>query len=444
MPNDMPSTVPSSLPSMNPSAVPSSVPTLSFPSSNPTLHSSFDPTLVPSKAPSNNPSSGPSLIPSSESDELPDIVQVTMSSVLKIDNVTLPEDPEDRHVLAQVLEQTISNMLNGEENTDVIVRAINDIAINVSAPAKAVPALRDSNDLKVDFDIVKEVECEDTCDDVIESVGSIANQTTVSFAQSLENGAFLDSLVSNAANSNVSSFDNATVSAEDFSSDEPVVEVVTPAPTSTEPSLTPSAEGELGQCDHEHHMILILKTDGYAFETSWNLAKDDGTDNFVDIDGGSGYKPLKEYILHRCLSEGCYIFTIYDSYGDGLCCEYGEGSYELLLDDISLTVGASFEDFEATAFCAIPSSSPTTEPSVAPSGLSSLPPSPMPSLEPTWLSSQPSVDSGSTTPSNSMQPSIQAGETPDEKMLILFLRMLVAFIDNFLSLVSKNVGKLFE
>ena len=30
-----------------------------------------------------------------------------------------------------------------------------------------------------------------------------------------------------------------------------------------------------------------------------------------------------------CLEDGCYFFAIYDDYGDGICCDWGEGSYSL-------------------------------------------------------------------------------------------------------------------
>ena len=31
-----------------------------------------------------------------------------------------------------------------------------------------------------------------------------------------------------------------------------------------------------------------------------------------------------------CLEDGCYFFAIFDEYGDGICCDYGDGSYDLL------------------------------------------------------------------------------------------------------------------
>jgi hypothetical protein len=50
------------------------------------------------------------------------------------------------------------------------------------------------------------------------------------------------------------------------------------------------------------------------------------------------------------LSEGCYTFTIYDAYGDGICCEYGEGSYSVSLDGEVVVSGGEFGVDESTTF----------------------------------------------------------------------------------------------
>jgi hypothetical protein len=53
-----------------------------------------------------------------------------------------------------------------------------------------------------------------------------------------------------------------------------------------------------------------------------------------------------------CLESGCYIFEIEDSYGDGICCSNGNGSYTILdpEGDVILT-GGDFEDNDVTQFC---------------------------------------------------------------------------------------------
>jgi len=53
-----------------------------------------------------------------------------------------------------------------------------------------------------------------------------------------------------------------------------------------------------------------------------------------------------------CLAPGCYNFVIFDDYGDGLCCAYGNGSYSVSdATGTSLAAGGSFTNSETTNFC---------------------------------------------------------------------------------------------
>jgi len=46
-----------------------------------------------------------------------------------------------------------------------------------------------------------------------------------------------------------------------------------------------------------------------------------------------------------------YTFTYKDSFGDGMCCTFGEGSYQLLLDQsVVFTSNGAFGDSESTTF----------------------------------------------------------------------------------------------
>lgn len=96
---------------------------------------------------------------------------------------------------------------------------------------------------------------------------------------------------------------------------------------------------------------LAITLDDYGSEITWEVVQlgsvlYSGGPYSDDIDG--------EIIVETlCLQEGCYIFKIEDSYGDGLCCEYGLGSWEILNDD-GLTIEYSngeFEDSESVQFC---------------------------------------------------------------------------------------------
>lgn len=50
------------------------------------------------------------------------------------------------------------------------------------------------------------------------------------------------------------------------------------------------------------------------------------------------------------LAPGSYIFEMFDSYGDGLCCSYGNGGYMLSIDGETIAEGDVFEESEITMF----------------------------------------------------------------------------------------------
>ena len=106
---------------------------------------------------------------------------------------------------------------------------------------------------------------------------------------------------------------------------------------------------------------LSLTFDNYPSETSWSLTDSLGT----VIDQGSGYTSSGSTITESwTLSEGQYTFSIYDSYGDGICCSYGSGSYSLTDGCSTLQSGGDFGSGESITFC-VPGGSSTNTPPVA-------------------------------------------------------------------------------
>jgi len=71
--------------------------------------------------------------------------------------------------------------------------------------------------------------------------------------------------------------------------------------------------------------------------------------------------------LVSSLADACFDFTIYDTYGDGICCGYGNGSYTLT-EDASGTIlanGGSFASSETTNFCVPVSPSSNVQASIS-------------------------------------------------------------------------------
>ena len=96
------------------------------------------------------------------------------------------------------------------------------------------------------------------------------------------------------------------------------------------------------------YLTLELLTDNYGSETSWDVKDANGN----TLASGSGYSNNTLYEEQIFLEENdCHTFNIYDSYGDGICCSFGQGSYKLLDPDGNvLFEGGEFADEFREAF----------------------------------------------------------------------------------------------
>lgn len=74
-------------------------------------------------------------------------------------------------------------------------------------------------------------------------------------------------------------------------------------------------------------MTLVIKPDDFGADISWKIRDSQGK----VVAKGGGYPDFdrKQISESICLPSGCYKLTMYDSYGDGICCDYGKGWYEL-------------------------------------------------------------------------------------------------------------------
>lgn len=99
------------------------------------------------------------------------------------------------------------------------------------------------------------------------------------------------------------------------------------------------------------HMKVV--TDDYGSETSWEIKNTQGQvfasgGGFQDVNGG------ETIVEDLCIAAGCYKLYVYDAYGDGICCSYGNGSY-LLYNDLGDTLVYGDGQFNSTInhnFCA--------------------------------------------------------------------------------------------
>lgn len=95
---------------------------------------------------------------------------------------------------------------------------------------------------------------------------------------------------------------------------------------------------------------LALVLDDYGSETTWEILRlgqviYSGGPYADDADG-------TEVIVDLCLEAGCYILKVYDSYGDGMCCDWGDGSWTVLDNDGDVVAtGGAFNDLDQEQFC---------------------------------------------------------------------------------------------
>ena len=105
----------------------------------------------------------------------------------------------------------------------------------------------------------------------------------------------------------------------------------------------------LAQCN-TINVIFTIQTDNYAYETDWTLTNEN---NVIVESGGYNYNDNFSYFQEEmCVDDGCYTFTIFDSFGDGICCGYGFGSYGLIVQGETIETGGNFNYSETTTFCA--------------------------------------------------------------------------------------------
>ncbi|XQF92919.1 endonuclease [Pseudoalteromonas espejiana] len=111
-------------------------------------------------------------------------------------------------------------------------------------------------------------------------------------------------------------------------------------------SFLPNTDGGASTTCNDNSLTLTLNTDNYGSETSWAVNNSQGN----SVANGSGYASNTQYNEQLCLTDGAYTLVVSDSYGDGMCCNVGNGSYSLTYGSTELASGASFNSTDSTTF----------------------------------------------------------------------------------------------
>lgn len=110
--------------------------------------------------------------------------------------------------------------------------------------------------------------------------------------------------------------------------------------------------GSDGNNETDGVYTLRLTLDDYGSETTWYVLDED----FNEIHKGGPYQDGREgQVITREfeLTSGCYELELQDSYGDGICCDYGDGFAEIL--DANgrqvVSLDGRFGRFDYVGFC---------------------------------------------------------------------------------------------
>lgn len=96
------------------------------------------------------------------------------------------------------------------------------------------------------------------------------------------------------------------------------------------------------------NVTLSLTTDQFGDETTWELYNNT-TETIVETGGNyTSSQTITQTI--ELTPNDCYTFTIYDEYGDGICCQFGQGSYSLSIGSEVIVSGGAFGASQSTSF----------------------------------------------------------------------------------------------
>ena len=121
--------------------------------------------------------------------------------------------------------------------------------------------------------------------------------------------------------------------------------------TQEDQDLTNNSVSTTTSLDSNYDTItLVINADNYPQETSWKLV--DEANQIINT--GSLNNGTEFYSEDICVDyTSCFSLYFYDSFGDGICCGYGEGNFQVLdaSGNTILTNDGEFDNFAKEVFC---------------------------------------------------------------------------------------------
>lgn len=146
------------------------------------------------------------------------------------------------------------------------------------------------------------------------------------------------------------------------------------APPNLAPTPRPTQPPRSCDAEKEDELVVQIETDDHGAETSWDLKADcTGEILFFENEMFSDSFYETRACIPKPQNKTLYKFTIYDRWGDGICCQTGKGRYTVKIGTESYS-GGSFSLSESFFFGS------TCPPTIAP--LPSEAPSLVPTIEP--------------------------------------------------------------
>jgi len=97
----------------------------------------------------------------------------------------------------------------------------------------------------------------------------------------------------------------------------------------------------------EDQVVIEILTDDYPSETTWQLF-DANSSSVIAAGGPYTGNPNTLFTEEVCVPDTtCLVFTIYDAFGDGICCDYGNGYYNVYFNGALEGTGGAFADSES-------------------------------------------------------------------------------------------------
>ena len=111
-------------------------------------------------------------------------------------------------------------------------------------------------------------------------------------------------------------------------------------------------------------MEMILLTDNFPAETSWTIIDNCKNDEVV-LSGGFYKNKFATYTDSANVPPSQYTLKIQDTYGDGICCGQGSGSFHVKFADETVAIGGKFGKSEEHTWGSCEAASPTVSPAAS-------------------------------------------------------------------------------